>query len=394
MIVAELSANHGHRLDIALESVRAAAKAGADAIKIQTYTADTITLDCSAPDFIVTGGTLWDGRTLHNLYEEAYTPWEWHEAIFAEARKAGITCFSTPFDKTAVDFLETLGNPIYKIASFEITDIPLISYAASKGKPMVISTGIATLEDIELAVNACLQAGNTDITLLKCTSAYPAPISAANLLTMKDMEQRFGPKFSQKIKTGLSNNILREFPGVKTGLSDHTTGSEVALTAAALGATMVEKHFILDRSIGGPDAAFSMEIPDLARLVTRLHTLDSLTENPRCPQQNAEGNQENGVTLSTLLRATEPSELKEYICEEALGTVSYPTDPATIPGRQFCRSLYVAEDIKAGDTITEQNVRSVRPGYGLSPRYLPDILGKQVSHDLPKGTRFSLDLLA
>ena len=469
MIVAELSANHGHRLDIALESVRAAAKAGADAIKIQTYTADTITLDCSAPDFIVTGGTLWDGRTLHNLYEEAYTPWEWHEAIFAEARKAGITCFSTPFDKTAVDFLETLGNPIYKIASFEITDIPLISYAASKGKPMVISTGIATLEDIELAVNACLQAGNTDITLLKCTSAYPAPISAANLLTMKDMEQRFGPKFSQKIKTGSSNNILREFPGVKTGLSDHTTGSEVALTAAALGATMVEKHFILDRSIGGPDAAFSMEIPDLARLVTRLRSLDSLTENPlpenprcpqqnaegnpentrspqqsaegkpentrcpqqnaegnhqntrspqqsaegnhqntRCPQQNAEGNpentrspqqnaegkQENGVTLSTLLRATEPSELKEYICEEALGTVSYPTDPATIPGRQFCRSLYVAEDMKAGDTITEQNVRSVRPGYGLSPRYLPDILGKQVSHDLPKGTRFSLDLLA
>ena len=413
MIVAELSATHGHRLDIALESVRAAAKAGADAIKIQTYTADTITLDCSAPDFIVTGGTLWDGRTLHNLYKEAYTPWEWHEAIFAEARKAGITCFSTPFDKTAVDFLETLGNPIYKIASFEITDIPLISYAASKGKPMVISTGIATLEDIELAVNACLQAGNTDITLLKCTSAYPAPISAANLLTMKDMEQRFGPKFSQKIKTGLSNNILREFPGVKTGLSDHTTGSEVALTAAALGATMVEKHFILDRSIGGPDAAFSMEIPDLARLVTRLHTLNSLTENPlpenprcpqqnaegkpentRSPQQNAEGNQENGVTLSTLLRATEPSEIKEYRCEEALGTVSYPTDPATIPGRQFCRSLYVAEDMKAGDTITEQNVRSVRPGYGLSPRYLPDILGKQVSHDLPKGTRFSLDLLA
>ena len=413
MIVAELSANHGHRLDIALESVRAAAKAGADAIKIQTYTADTITLDCSAPDFIVTGGTLWDGRTLHNLYEEAYTPWEWHEAIFAEARKAGITCFSTPFDKTAVDFLEALGNPIYKIASFEITDIPLISYAASKGKPMVISTGIATLEDIELAVNACLQAGNTDITLLKCTSAYPAPISAANLLTMKDMEQRFDPKFSQKIKTGLSNNILREFPGVKTGLSDHTTGSEVALTAAALGATMVEKHFILDRSIGGPDAAFSMEIPDLARLVTRLRSLDSLTENPlpenpRCPQQNAEGkpentlspqqnaegNQENSVTLSTLLRATEPSELKEYICEEALGTVSYPTDPATIPGRQFCRSLYVAEDMKAGDTITEQNVRSVRPGYGLSPRYLPDILGKQVSRDIPKGTRFSLDLLA
>lgn len=412
MIVAELSANHGHRLDVALESVRAAAQAGADAIKIQTYTADTITLDCNAPDFIVTGGTLWDGRTLHDLYEEAYTPWEWHEAIFSEARKAGILCFSTPFDKTAVDFLESLGNPIYKIASFEITDIPLISYAASKGKPMVISTGIATLEDIELAVNACLQAGNTDITLLKCTSAYPAPISAANLLTMKDMEQRFGPKFSQKIKTGLSNNILREFPGVKTGLSDHTTGSEVALTAAALGATMVEKHFILDRSIGGPDAAFSMEIPDLARLVTRLRSLDSLTENPlpenprcpqqsaegkpentRSPQQNAEGYQENSVTLSTLLRATEPSELKEYICEEALGTVSYPTDPATIPGRQFCRSLYVAEDMKAGDTITEQNVRSVRPGYGLAPRFLPEILGKPVTQDLSKGTRFSLDFI-
>lgn len=376
MIVAELSANHGHRLDIALESVRAAARAGADAIKIQTYTADTITLDCNAPDFIVTGGTLWDGRTLHNLYEEAFTPWEWHEAIFAEASKAGIICFSTPFDRTAVDFLESLGNPIYKIASFEITDTPLISYAATKGKPMVLSTGIATLEDIERAVAACRQAGNDDITLLKCTSAYPAPISAANLRTMEDMAQRFG---------------------VKVGLSDHTTGAEVALTAAALGASMIEKHFIIDRSLGGPDVAFSMEIGDLTAMVSSIRTINTL---PLCPQQSAEGNGQKCVPLSKEPRANQPAEqkterdsVKDYICEEALGSVTYPADPASIPGRQFCRSLYVAEDMKSGDIITEQNVRSVRPGYGLAPRYLPEILGKPVTQNLTKGTRFSLDFI-
>ena len=229
-IVAELSANHGHRIENALASVRAAQAAGADAIKIQTYTADTITLDCDAPDFQVKSGTIWDGVTLHQLYEQAYTPWEWHKAIFDEAKRIGIDCFSTPFDKTAVDFLNELGNPIYKIASFEITDIPLIEYAASKHKPMVISTGIATPDDIQAALDACRKVGNDDITLLHCVSSYPAPLESVHLRTMMDMAERYG---------------------VRVGLSDHTMGSDVAIAAVAMGATMIEKHFILDRAIGG-----------------------------------------------------------------------------------------------------------------------------------------------
>ena len=329
-IVAELSANHGHKLEVALESVRAAKEAGADAVKIQTYTADTITLNCDADDFRVKG-TLWDGRTLYDLYQEAYTPWEWHQAIFDEAKKCGLICFSTPFDKTAVDFLENLGNPIMKIASFEITDIPLIEYAAKKGKPMVISTGIAMPEDIELAVKTCKDVSNDDITLLKCTSSYPAPIEDANLKTMVDMKERYG---------------------VKVGLSDHTMGYDVAVAAVALGATLVEKHFILDRSIGGPDAAFSMEIVEFAAMVKSIRNV-----------------------------------------EKALGEVKYPIDPSKIKGREFCRSLYVAEDIKAGDVITEQNVRSVRPGFGLHPKYLPELIGKSVNRTLEKGTRLSLDYI-
>ena len=329
-IVAELSANHGHKLDVALESVRAAKEAGADAVKIQTYTADTITLNCDADDFKVKG-TLWDGRTLYDLYQEAYTPWEWHQAIFDEAKKCGLICFSTPFDKTAVDFLEDLGNPIMKIASFEITDIPLIEYAAKKGKPMVISTGIAMPEDIELAVKTCKDAGNNDITLLKCTSSYPAPIEDANLRTMVDMKERYG---------------------VKVGLSDHTMGYDVALAAVALGATLVEKHFILDRSIGGPDAAFSMEISEFAAMVKSIRNV-----------------------------------------EKALGEVKYPTDPSKIKGREFCRSLYVAEDVKAGDVVTEQNVRCVRPGLGLHPKYLPEVLGKNFVKDYEKGERLSIDYI-
>ncbi|MBQ9230154.1 MAG: pseudaminic acid synthase [Prevotella sp.] len=329
-IVAELSANHGHKLEVALESVRAAKEAGADAVKIQTYTADTITLNCDAEDFRVKG-TLWDGRTLYDLYQEAYTPWEWHQAIFDEAKKCGLICFSTPFDKTAVDFLEDLGNPIMKIASFEITDIPLIEYAAMKGKPMVISTGIAMPEDIELAVKTCKEAGNSDITLLKCTSSYPAPIEDANLMTMVDMKQRYG---------------------VKVGLSDHTMGYDVAVAAVALGATLVEKHFILDRSIGGPDAAFSMEIGEFAAMVKSIRNV-----------------------------------------EKALGTVNYPTDPSKIRGREFCRSLYVAKDIKKGNVITEKEVRSVRPGYGLHPKFLNEVIGKVVNCDLEKGTRFSQEFV-
>ena len=329
-IVAELSANHGHKLEVALESVRAAKEAGADAVKIQTYTADTITLNCDADDFKVKG-TLWDGRTLYDLYQEAYTPWEWHQAIFDEAKKCGLVCFSTPFDKTAVDFLENLGNPIMKIASFEITDTPLIEYAAKKGKPMVISTGIAMPEDIELAVKTCKDACNDDITLLKCTSSYPAPIEDANLMTMVDMKQRYG---------------------VKVGLSDHTMGYDVAVAAVALGAVLVEKHFILDRSIGGPDAMFSMEKGEFAAMVKAIRNV-----------------------------------------EKALGEVKYPTDPSEIKGREFCRSLYVAEFMEPEDMITEQNVRSVRPGYGLHPKYLPELLGKMINCRLVKGDRFSLDYI-
>ena len=329
-IVAELSANHGHKLEVALESVRAAKESGADAVKIQTYTADTITLNCDADDFKVKG-TLWDGRTLYDLYQEAYTPWEWHQYIFDEAKKCGLVCFSTPFDKTAVDFLENLGNPIYKIASFEITDIPLIEYAAKKGKPMVISTGIAMPEDIELAVKTCNRVGNYDITLLKCTSSYPAPIEDADLMTMVDMKQRYG---------------------VKVGLSDHTMGYDVAVAAVALGATLVEKHFILDRSIGGPDAAFSMEKGEFAAMVKSIRNV-----------------------------------------EKAIGSITYPTDLAMIKGREFCRSLYVAEDVKAGDVVTGENVRSVRPGFGLHPRYLKTVLCKRFIKDCKKGERFSLDLV-
>ena len=329
-IVAELSANHGHRLELALASIRAIREAGADAVKLQTYTADTLTLDSRREDFRVKG-TLWDGRTLYDLYQEAYTPWEWHPALFAEARAQGLVCFSTPFDKTAVDFLEDLDNPICKIASFEITDLPLIDYAARKGKPMVISTGIALPDDIQRAVDTCRAAGNDDITLLKCTSSYPAPVENANLQTMVDMKERFG---------------------VKVGLSDHTMGSDVAVAAVALGATVVEKHFILDRSIGGPDAAFSMEKDEFAAMVRSIRNV-----------------------------------------EKALGEIVYPTDPAAIKGREFCRSLYVARDMKAGDRITEENVRSVRPGFGLPPRYLPSILGKRVARDVEAGERFSLDLI-
>lgn len=332
LIVAELSANHGHSLDTALASVRAIAEAGVDAVKIQTYTADTLTLDCRNPDFVVNGSTLWDDRTYYDLYKEAYTPWEWHQAIFDEAKKCGIMCFSTPFDNTAVDFLEECGNPIMKIASFEITDVNLIRYAASKGKPMVISTGVATQEDIELAIQACHGAGNNDITLLRCVSAYPAPLENVNLRTMQDMKERYG---------------------VKVGLSDHTMGSDVAIAAVALGAEMVEKHFILDRAIGGPDAAFSMTVAEFKQMVVSIRNV-----------------------------------------EKALGKVDYPTDPVQIIGRQFSRSLYIAEDMKAGDILTEKNLRSVRPGFGLHPKFLEQCIGRRINTDLSKGTRFSLSFIS
>lgn len=330
-IVAELSANHNGSKDVALKTIRAAKRAGADAVKFQTYTADTITLDCQNEDFKIKQGTLWDGRYLYDLYQEAYTPWEWHRELYDVAKAEGLICFSSPFDKSAVDFLESLGNPIYKIASFEITDVDLIAYAARKGKPMVISTGIATEEDIRLAVDTCRSAGNNDITLLKCTSSYPAPIEEANLCMIADLANRFK---------------------VKVGLSDHTLGSIAGITAVSLGACMIEKHFILDRSIGGPDAFFSMNELEFSQMVKDIRTGES-----------------------------------------AIGQVNYePTDKMKA-GRAFSRSLYVAENMKKGEVITEINVRSVRPGYGLHPKYLPEILGKKVNRDIEKGTRFTLDYI-
>lgn len=331
MLVAEMSANHNGSLETAIETIKAAKRTGADAIKLQTYTADTLTLNCKQPDFLIKNGSLWDGRTFYNLYQEAYTPWEWHEELFRVAKEEGLICFSTPFDKTAVDFLEELGNPIMKIASFEITYIPLIAYAASKGKPMVMSTGIATEEDIQLAVDTCRAVGNNDITLLKCTSSYPAPIEEANLRMIPNLAQRFN---------------------VKVGLSDHTLGSTSAIVATILGTTLIEKHFILDRAIGGPDAAFSMDEKEFKQMVTEI--------------RNAEA---------------------------SLGKVDYSLTTKQLSGRDFCRSLYIAQDVKAGDIITEENVHSVRPGFGLHPKHFNAILGKKFRVDASKGDRMSLEIV-
>jgi pseudaminic acid synthase len=325
-IIAELSANHGGNIEIAKETIRAAKRTGANAIKLQTYTADTITLDSDKEDFIIKG-TIWEGRKLHDLYQEAYLPWKWHAALFETAKEEGLVCFSSPFDKTAVDLLESLNNPIYKIASLEITDIPLIEYVASKGKPIIISTGIAEYEDIKLAIETCRNAGNNDITILKCTSSYPAPVEEANLLMM----QRFAKDFN-----------------VKVGLSDHTLGNTVPVVATALGAIVIEKHFILDKSIGGPDASFSLDEKEFTEMVTAV--------------RNA---------------------------EKALGKESYELTEKQKAGKAFSRSLYIAEDIKKGEVITEKNVRSVRPGFGLHPKHLKEILGKKVLRDVFKGDRFT-----
>lgn len=322
-IIAEMSANHNHKIENALEIIKAAKVAGADAVKFQTYTADTITLDCDNEYFQIKQGTLWDGTTLHKLYQKAYTPWEWHKKLYDYARSIGLVCFSTPFDKTAVDFLEELDNPIYKIASFEITDIPLIEYAASKGKPMIISTGIAKEEEITDAVEACRKVGNNDVTLLKCTSEYPAKIEDANILTIPDMAKRWG---------------------VKSGLSDHTIGDVCPCTAVTLGATVIEKHFITDRSIGGPDASFSMNKEEFAIMVKRI-------------------------------RET----------EAALGKVSYELTDKIKKDRHFSRSLFACADIKKGELFTEKNIRSVRPGDGCSPKYLPELLGTPSNRDYKFG---------
>jgi pseudaminic acid synthase len=327
-VIAELSANHNGSLATAIETIRAAKRTGADAIKFQTYTADTLTLDCDKSDFVIKGGTIWDGKKLHDLYKEAYTPWEWHAQLFEVAKEEGLVCFSSPFDKTAVDFLETLHCPIYKIASFEITDIPLIEYVAKQGKPIIISTGIASYEDIQLAVETCRKVGNDNITLLKCTSSYPAPVAEANLAMMQQLAIDFK---------------------VKIGLSDHTLGSTVPVIATALGAEVIEKHFILDRSIGGPDASFSMNEIEFTAMVTAIRE-----------------------------------------AEVAVGTSSYELSPKQVAGKDFSRSLYVAKSINKGDIITEASIRSVRPGFSLHPKHLPEILGLTATRDLKKGDRISL----
>jgi pseudaminic acid synthase len=329
-IIAELSANHNGSLDTAIETIRAAKRAGADAIKLQTYTSNTMTIDSSKEDFIIKG-TIWSGRNLFELYQEAYTPWEWHERLFEVAEEEGLICFSSPFDKTAVDFLEELYVPAYKIASFEITDIPLIQYVASKGKPIIISTGIAELEDIQLAVDTCRNAGNNQIALLKCTSSYPAPVNEANMLMIKDLAERF--------------NVI-------SGLSDHTMGATVPVVATALGAKIIEKHFILDRSIGGPDASFSMnekEFSEMVRLVRE--------------------------------------------AESAVGEITYELTSKQQKGKDFSRSLYVVEDVKKGELFTPQNIRSIRPGFGLHPKHYNSVLGEVANCDIEKGTRLSFDLI-
>lgn len=329
-IIAELSANHNGSIDKALKALEVAASCGVDAIKIQSYTPDTMTIDCDKADFQIEGG-LWDGYQLYQLYQWAQTPFEWHQQLFAKAKELGITLFSTPFDESAVDLLESLNAPAYKIASFELTDLPLIKYIAKTGKPMIMSTGMANLTEIEQAIKTARDNGCHDLVVLHCISAYPAPAEQSNLATIADLAQRF--------------NVI-------SGLSDHTLGTAVSVTSVALGACLIEKHFTLDRNDKGPDSTFSLE----------------------------------------------PNELKSLVCEtkiahQAIGIAGYERKPVEEANIKFRRSLYFVKALKKGEKITKDNVRRIRPGFGLAPKHYEDIMGKAVSQDIEYGTAVSWELI-
>ena len=324
-IIAELSANHNKSIEIAKQTIKAAKEIGAHAIKLQTYTADTITLNSQNPDFMIDGGTLWDGKNLYELYQEAHTPWQWHKELFLYARSLDIDIFSSPFDKSAVDFLEQFSPSAYKIASFEITDYELVRYTASKQKPIIISTGIATIEEIQDVVDICKSVGNEKIILLKCTSEYPAPLDEANLKTILNMKDTFG---------------------VEVGFSDHTLGHIAPVVAVSLGAKVIEKHFILDKSISGADAQFSLDKEEFALMIKAIKDTEKL-----------------------------------------IGKIDYSLNEKRKKQRRFARSLYVSKDIKKGEIFSEENIKSVRPFYGLHPKYLKDILGKKAKKDYSFGDR-------
>ena len=328
-VIAEMSANHNGDFERAVAIVHAMKESGADAVKLQTYTADTLTIDCDRPDFIIGEGTIWKGQRLHDLYASAYTPWEWHVELFALADELGMDCFSSPFDRSAVDFLEPLNPPYYKIASFELVDLGLTEYVASKGRPIIMSTGMGSIEEISEAVDIVKAAG-VPLTLLKCTSAYPSPPSSMNLKTMADLADRFG---------------------VEVGLSDHTLGTTVPVAAVALGATVIEKHFTLSRSDEGPDSTFSLEPHEFRQMVDAVR-----------------------------------------IAEQSLGRVSYERSEKEAASVVFRRSLYAVEDIAKGEVFTHQNIRSIRPGHGLKPKFLPALIGKKATQEIERGTAITAEL--
>ncbi|MGL5820565.1 MAG: pseudaminic acid synthase [Sarcina sp.] len=330
-IIAEMSANHLQDFDRAVEIIKKAKWAGADAIKLQTYTPDTITLDCDNEYFQIKQGTIWDGTTLHKLYQTAYTPWEWQGKLKEIAEEEGLIFFSSPFDYTSVDFLESIDVPAYKIASFEITDIPFIEYIAAKGKPIIISTGIARLSDIQDAIDACYRMGNRNIAILKCTSAYPAPVEEINLKTMVNMGETFN---------------------IPVGLSDHTMGITVSIASVAMGAKIVEKHMTLKRSDGGADSKFSMEPEEFKEMVDAIR-----------------------------------------MTEKAIGKVTYDLSEKQRNSREHSRSLFVVEDIKEGETFTRENIKSIRPGFGIETKHIKDILEKKATKDIKKGTPMSWGLV-